>query len=142
MRVVQRDVAATTPQELPTISFYHPEMQRAVLEAAEEAGAEVRTGVRATSISNGHAPAVTVARNGGSAETVSARLVVGADGRNSPLRRWAQFDEHKERDRLYIAGVLLDRCRAPDDTVHSSATSSEGEPRSCSRRGRSASACT
>ncbi|MBI5289965.1 MAG: FAD-dependent monooxygenase [Chloroflexi bacterium] len=117
MQVLQRDIAATTPQGLPTLAFYHPEMQRTVLEAAEKAGAEVRSGVRATGISPGVTPTVTVQRNGGPAETITARLIVGADGRNSPLRKWAQFEEHQNADRLFISGVLFDGSAAPDDTV-------------------------
>jgi 2-polyprenyl-6-methoxyphenol hydroxylase-like FAD-dependent oxidoreductase len=117
MRVRQRDVASTTPQGLPTLSFYHPSMQRTLLDAAESAGARVRTGVRATSISNGPTPAVTIARNGGPEESVSARLIVGADGRNSPLRKWARFEERQNPDRLYISGLLFDGSGAPDDTV-------------------------
>lgn len=40
-----RDVAATTPQRLPCMAFYHPEMQETLLEAAATAGAKVRRGV-------------------------------------------------------------------------------------------------
>lgn len=117
MRVVDRDVPATTPQGLPTISFYHPDMQRSVLEAAEAAGAEVRTGVRATRVGGGATPTVTIARNGGPEETITARLAVGADGRNSPVRKWGGFDERQNPDRLFISGLLFDGCAAPDDTV-------------------------
>jgi flavin-dependent dehydrogenase len=36
-----RDLVATTPQNLPLMTFYHPQMQEAMLEAAAEAGAKV-----------------------------------------------------------------------------------------------------
>src|SRR5262245_37202626 len=39
-----RDLIATTPQQLPFFSFYHPVMQEVLLQAATTAGAEVRRG--------------------------------------------------------------------------------------------------
>ena len=39
MQVGRRDVRETTPQGTPTLCFYHPAMQEAVLAAAEQAGA-------------------------------------------------------------------------------------------------------
>lgn len=117
MQVLQRDVPATTPQGLPTLSFYHPAMQSTLLKAASAAGAEVRTGVRATSVSPGATPKVTVASDGGPSETLSAHLIVGADGRNSPVRKWANLAETQDPQRLYITGILLEGSPAPDDTV-------------------------
>jgi flavin-dependent dehydrogenase len=40
-----RNLVETTPQQLPGLSFSHPEMQEALLAAAEAVGAEVRRGV-------------------------------------------------------------------------------------------------
>src|ERR1700693_4417881 len=65
MQVMQRDMPSTTPQGLPTLSFYHPAMQGALLNAAADAGAEVRMGVRATAITTGNKLTVTVERDGG-----------------------------------------------------------------------------
>jgi flavin-dependent dehydrogenase len=42
-----RDLVATTPQALRGLSFSHPEMQEALLEAAATAGAHVRRARRA-----------------------------------------------------------------------------------------------
>jgi 2-polyprenyl-6-methoxyphenol hydroxylase-like FAD-dependent oxidoreductase len=117
MQVMQRDMPSTTPQGLPTLAFYHPVMQSTLLDAAAAAGAEVRSGVRATGVTPGNIPTVTIQRNGGPSESVSARLVVGADGRNSPLRKWGGFAEHRDRERLVISGLLFDDSPAPDDTV-------------------------
>jgi 2-polyprenyl-6-methoxyphenol hydroxylase-like FAD-dependent oxidoreductase len=87
MRVVHRDMPSTTPQALPSLAFYHPTMQETLIEAAEAAGAHVRSGVRATAVTPGAKPVVSVQRDGGPAETLAARLVVGADGRGSLARR-------------------------------------------------------
>jgi 2-polyprenyl-6-methoxyphenol hydroxylase-like FAD-dependent oxidoreductase len=56
---------------------------------------------------------VTIER-GGTTETIQARLVVGADGRTSMLRR--PFGHKRDADFLVIAGVLLDDMQIADDT--------------------------
>jgi len=109
--VAHRDLAATTPQGVSWFSFYHPAMQEIVLDAAERAGATVRRGARVRDVRPG-APPVAVVDD----EEISARLVVGADGRGSVVRRWAGFETRREPDRLLFAGVLLDGLGAPEDT--------------------------
>jgi 2-polyprenyl-6-methoxyphenol hydroxylase-like FAD-dependent oxidoreductase len=61
-----------------------------VMEAALEAGAEVWTGTKVTALvrDRGRMTGVLVARNG-SEQVLEARLVVGADGRNSTVARLA-----------------------------------------------------
>jgi len=49
----ERDLIATTPQQLPSLIFYHPAMQEQMLTAAADAGVEVRRGSRATSVTGG-----------------------------------------------------------------------------------------
>ncbi len=117
MMVMQRDMASTTPQGMPVLAFYHPEMQQTMLEAAMTAGAEVRAGTRVTSVTPGATPTVTMERDGGKAETVSARLVVGVDGRGSLARKWGGFTEQRDADRLFLSGLLFDNSSAPGDTV-------------------------
>lgn len=114
MQVQRRDLPATTPQGEPWISFYHPAMQEAVLDAASRAGAEVRRGTRVRRVTPGALPKVTYEDESGGAE-VSARLVVGADGRGSPVRRWAGFGVKRDRKRHTFTGVLFDGHRAPAD---------------------------
>ena len=48
-----RDLAATTPDGSYCINVYHPRLQETMIEAAEEAGAEVRRGVRVTGVVTG-----------------------------------------------------------------------------------------
>ena len=45
-QIAHRDLTVSTPQQAPEFSFYHPAMQETLAQAAEEAGAEVRRGVR------------------------------------------------------------------------------------------------
>jgi menaquinone-9 beta-reductase len=70
-------------------------MQEVLLTAAEHAGAEVRRGVTVQGVDPG-APAFVIAAGGKNSERISARLVVGADGRSSQTRKWAGFELTKE----------------------------------------------
>jgi 2-polyprenyl-6-methoxyphenol hydroxylase-like FAD-dependent oxidoreductase len=46
--------------------------------------------------------------SGKGSESVQARLVVGADGRGSAVRKWGKFKVTRDPERLLLAGVLLD----------------------------------
>jgi 2-polyprenyl-6-methoxyphenol hydroxylase-like FAD-dependent oxidoreductase len=108
-----RDMAATTPSGMHAMTFYHPAAQEAVLSAAQSAGAEVRRGVRVTGVATGTSASVTLDANG---ETVNARLVVGADGRGSMVRKWAGFKSNEDPDEQWLAGILFENTPAPRDT--------------------------
>jgi 2-polyprenyl-6-methoxyphenol hydroxylase-like FAD-dependent oxidoreductase len=117
MRVAHRELASTTPQGLPALDFYHPEMQQILLGAARAAGAEVRCGAKATSVTLGRSPGVTIENVDGVREELSARLVVGSDGRGSLVRKWAGFAERRDTDRMLVGGLLLEDASCPEDTV-------------------------
>lgn len=117
-QIGHRDTARDTPGRAATLTFYHPEMQETLLRSAAEAGADVRRGVRATGICPGQPASVTVEQNG-RAETMTGRLVVGADGRRSLARQWAGFLSREDRPRLRIAGVLFEGMTAvPEGVTH------------------------
>jgi 2-polyprenyl-6-methoxyphenol hydroxylase-like FAD-dependent oxidoreductase len=101
-----RNLVDTTSQQLPSISFFHPEMQETLLAEAEQAGAEVRRGVSVTNIQPGTSPSLQVTSNGRE-EQIFARLVVAADGRGSAARKWAGFPAQKDEHPFHFAGVLL-----------------------------------
>jgi menaquinone-9 beta-reductase len=113
--VAHRDPVATTPQHLPCLTFYHPEMQEVLLDSAAKAGAEVRRGTSVKEVRPGCAPSVVIQRNG-HAEEIRARMVVGADGRASLTSKSAGFQTTRDPDRLLLAGVLLENCTAAEDT--------------------------
>jgi 2-polyprenyl-6-methoxyphenol hydroxylase-like FAD-dependent oxidoreductase len=115
-RIGHRDLTATTPSGLPNLSFFHPEMQEALIAAAETAGAEVRRGARVKAAKPGDDPEVTIEWDGGS-ETVSCRMVVACDGRSSGARRWCGFQTRRDEDRLQIAGLLFDGMEIEADTA-------------------------
>jgi 2-polyprenyl-6-methoxyphenol hydroxylase-like FAD-dependent oxidoreductase len=112
-----RDLVTTTAAGTPALSFYHPDMQEVLLDAAARAGAEVRRGVTVSGVAPGTPPTVWLDGNG-RREEIQARLVIGADGRASRVRSWAGFEVKHDPQRLLIAGVLLDGTAVPDDGVH------------------------
>jgi 2-polyprenyl-6-methoxyphenol hydroxylase-like FAD-dependent oxidoreductase len=114
--IVHRDVVTTTPQQLPCLAFYHPTMQEVVLQAASDAGAQVRRGVTVRKVRPGRPARVTLEENG-RVDEVTARLVVGADGRSSTVRSSAGFEMKRDADFNLLAGVLMDDVRAPEDTA-------------------------
>lgn len=123
--ILQRDMVATTLPKLPTITFYHPEMQRLVSDAARKAGAEMRRGATVTQVMPGTRPRV-VFRHEGNLHEAEARLVVGAGGRGSSVRRWGGFEVKQDPPRRFFSGVLMEGLRAPEDTMHSRFAPSEG----------------
>jgi 2-polyprenyl-6-methoxyphenol hydroxylase-like FAD-dependent oxidoreductase len=112
----RRDLPATTACARPVMTFYHPAVQEALLSAAAEAGAEVRRGVSVTGVEPGSPPRVTIDSEGRS-ESLSARLVVAADGRGSGARKSASFPTIRDETRLFIAGLLFEGARGPSDAV-------------------------
>jgi menaquinone-9 beta-reductase len=109
-----RDFAEDTPQRVRGLSIHHPRMQEAALSAAESAGAEVWRGVRVRQVEPGSPPTVIVEGGAGS-ERISARLVVGADGRSSMARKSGGFESRQDPPGNVIAGVLLERVAATAD---------------------------
>jgi 2-polyprenyl-6-methoxyphenol hydroxylase-like FAD-dependent oxidoreductase len=114
--MARRDLVATTPQHAPCLSFFHPAMQETLLAAAAAAGAEVRRGVTVTAVSPGVPGSVRFA-NGGRVEEVRARLIVGADGRNSMVCKWGGFDVRHDPQWWLIAGVLLEGVAEFDEST-------------------------
>lgn len=70
-----RDLIATTLQQLPVFTFSHPMMQEVLLQAAADAGAEVRRGASVREVRLGSMPTVVVEQEG-RVEEIQARLIV------------------------------------------------------------------
>ena len=111
-----RDLKATTPQQLPLLSFPHQAMQETLLAAAEDAGVEVRRGVSVQQVEGGTEPAVLV--NASGLERMSARLVIVADGRGSAVRKQTGFSVSEQSNAYYMAGVLLINVHASSEIMH------------------------
>jgi 2-polyprenyl-6-methoxyphenol hydroxylase-like FAD-dependent oxidoreductase len=110
-----RDLLATSPHKAGSLHFQHRDMQDALLTSAQEAGANIQRGIAITGVRGGVRPQVTFADHEGRKESASARLLVGADGRNSIIRAQCGFVINRGPDKMVIAGVLLNGMRAPQD---------------------------
>ena len=118
-----RNLVETTPQKEPMLTYCHPEMQEALLAEAERAGAEVRRGVTVESVEprGTSKPLATISTRSGkseqSVEQIKARLVVGADGRGSAVRKWGGFSVEQSPLAFQFAGVQLTGVRSREDVV-------------------------
>ena len=101
------DLAAQSPENHPSLTFYHSDAQTVLLAAAADAGAEIVTGARVTDVRLGSPPSLAYTR-GGEVHEITARLVVGADGRTSLARKAIGREEREHRASRLLAGVLLD----------------------------------
>jgi 2-polyprenyl-6-methoxyphenol hydroxylase-like FAD-dependent oxidoreductase len=117
MPMENRDLRDTTPQGCANMTFYHPAMQETLLQAARDAGATVMRGAQVRAVEPGQPPAVTV-ESAGKSERFTARLIVGCDGRNSSVRKWAGFASEYEPDRMQLSGLLVDGMDIPEDTQY------------------------
>ena len=115
-----RDLTRTTKVNQPVMACYHPDLQSALLQHAEESGVEIWRGARVRNLTPGSrstGPTVSVERDG-TATQLSARLAVGADGRGSATRGWAGFPVMQDPERNLVSGVLMDGVALPDDATH------------------------
>jgi 2-polyprenyl-6-methoxyphenol hydroxylase-like FAD-dependent oxidoreductase len=101
-----RDYRTTTPKQTCGLSFFHPEMQETLIKSAVAAGVDVMRGAVATGIRPGPAPQVDLIWNGAS-HTVSARLVVGADGRDSRVASILGLGHERDEPELFTGGLQL-----------------------------------
>jgi 2-polyprenyl-6-methoxyphenol hydroxylase-like FAD-dependent oxidoreductase len=95
---------------LPTggcLGLGHPPFQEAMLAAAMAAGATVRRGVDAVRVTPGASPSVSYAQDG-AAEEGTCRLVIGADGRESGVRRTLGIELESTEATVMMAGMLVD----------------------------------
>ena len=65
----------------------------------------------------GPVPTVVVEHDG-QVEELQTRLVVGADGRASLVRKWAGFVARRDPERLLVAGVLFEDMSVSQDTAY------------------------
>jgi 2-polyprenyl-6-methoxyphenol hydroxylase-like FAD-dependent oxidoreductase len=113
-----RDLIATTPWKVGCLNFHHPDMQQKLLDLAVQAGAELRRPAEVVGVEVGIRPTLLVRSRGGT-ERIDARLVVGADGRNSRVRGRAGFQVRRDPDCSMIAGTLYAGLNLPEDTFRS-----------------------
>ena len=100
------DLLAAAPHFEPSLAFHHPVMQEVLLEEAARSGATVWRPARLVSLSPGDPPAAEFEIDG-VVQPVTARLIVGADGRDSQVARLGGFERLADPDELLAAGLLV-----------------------------------
>lgn len=105
-----RDYPTSTPKGTCALSFFHPEMQEQLLAAAAREGAAIRRGANVKALRPaGHSegrPEVDI-ETGSGIETVSARILVGADGRESRVAALLGFIRERDAPELCIGGLQM-----------------------------------
>ena len=92
-----------------TLNMRHPDACQALIDAAAVAGATVVRGVHDVKLRAGRAGQnASIAYSADQAGEVLARLVVGADGRSSTVRRQAGITLRRDDPVNYLAGLLVD----------------------------------
>jgi len=109
------DLTGLVPGIAGPLCIRHPVACQALTDAAGAAGAAVERGVRVTAVRTGEAPTVTYWR-GDVEREVQARLVIGADGRNSMVRRAAGIEELRDPTHHLFSGLLVENAHGwPED---------------------------
>ena len=108
-------LSALHPIGLGPLCLEHVLMQNALLERARETGVEVLRGVTGVEVTAGEAPAVRFAHDG-DRRSVSCRLLVGADGRSSTVRRQVGIAIQEDPIDNLLAGLLIEGAHGwPED---------------------------
>ena len=85
----------------------HPQACEALIRHAAASGALVRRGIGDVTLGAGESPTVTFDADGAT-ETVRCRIVVGADGRQSTVRRALGIDLQEVESKAILGGLLVD----------------------------------
>ena len=101
-------VGAMLPGIPGMLNLRHPEACTALAKQAAADGAQVLRGVTDVTLTPGTAPRVTATGSAGEQLSFRPRLVVGADGRNSTVRRQSGITLDRHEPTHMIAGVLVD----------------------------------
>jgi menaquinone-9 beta-reductase len=110
------DLTSLYPGVPGPLCIGHPAFCQLLIDLAARAGATVQRGVEDVRVSAGASPTVTY-RFEGSAMSASCRLVVGADGRGSQVRRQAGIELHRDSTHHLFAGMLVEDAHGwPADT--------------------------
>lgn len=101
-----RDFLTSTPKQTCVLSFFHPAMQEELANLAQGAGVEIWRGASFRSIRPGDVPEAEVSV-AGELRRVSARLIVGADGRDSIVATQLGFERQNTPQELFTMGLQL-----------------------------------
>ncbi len=101
------DLTALMPGIAGPLCIGHPALCQLFIETAGSSGATVRRGVTDLRISLGNSPMV-VYQHDQVEHRVTCRLIVGADGRGSQVRREVGIELHRDPTHHLFAGMLVE----------------------------------
>jgi 2-polyprenyl-6-methoxyphenol hydroxylase-like FAD-dependent oxidoreductase len=104
---LSRDLSTLLPDVPGAFCMSHPAMCTTLSTAAESAGATILRGVENIDVAAGSTPTVSFTYEG-VATTWRPNLVIGADGRNSPLRRQLRLKTLADPPRILLGGMLVE----------------------------------
>jgi 2-polyprenyl-6-methoxyphenol hydroxylase-like FAD-dependent oxidoreductase len=104
------------PDVAGSMNLRHPVACTVLTDAAIAAGAEVHRGVDDVRVTAGASPSVRCGTTEGEEFECSARLVVGADGRHSTVRKQTGITLQRKPETNMIAGLLLEGLDIPDES--------------------------
>lgn len=99
------------------LAFHHVELQEALLRAASARGVAVERPVTVDRVRGGARPGFRISRGGSSCQ-IDARLVVGAEGRSSLVRKRLKRPDYEHRSERLLAGVRVSGLGGAEDTGH------------------------
>lgn len=110
---VEIDWAVDPGEEAPEIGFSHPQLQEAAFTWAAAQGAAMLRPAKATAFALHGRPSLTVEHEGRTLG-LTARLIIGADGKHSMARRWTGGEsladpEHHRMGGVALTGAAFDR---------------------------------
>jgi 2-polyprenyl-6-methoxyphenol hydroxylase-like FAD-dependent oxidoreductase len=98
-----------------SLNLRHPVACQALVDAAVAAGAELHRGITDVTVAAGASPTLAFTDAAGARVEVQPRLIVGADGRNSTIRRQVGIDLERQDEFHMVAGMLLDVADVPNE---------------------------
>lgn len=101
------DATNVLPGSAGSVNLSHPGACQALIDEAASLGAHVVRGVHGIEVTPGQQPEITFRTERGS-ETLRPRLVVGADGRSSVVRKQCGIELERSGVRTFAVGLLLD----------------------------------
>jgi 2-polyprenyl-6-methoxyphenol hydroxylase-like FAD-dependent oxidoreductase len=118
------DLSVLVPGVPGQLALTHPRHRQALFDAATASGAAAKRGVHVKRIAAGTEPSVEFEVDG-KAETVHARLVVGADGRNSTVRPACGIALEQDPPRNHITGLLVENAAGWNDRTATFGTNND-----------------
>ena len=118
-RAMQLD--AFVPEVKGPLCIGHPHHCQVLFDEAARAGATALRGVQVSKIVTGASPSVTYTHDGVS-HSVSAKLIIGADGRVSRVRDAAHIRLHQDKPHHWFAGLLVEGARGWDEDLQAIGT--------------------